>query len=126
MRFLLRNIACDLLLYFSAYQVIILNVVGGAENLPDDYDSNMKDSNDAAKENLKFYVAAEIENVPGYEESWEFTVGDDKTYGAYRNKELERGEDYIVYQRALTNDNGVSNFKVISVLLNSMNSRLNF
>ena len=80
------------------------------EDLPIDFASKMKDSNSVETGNLNFYVAAETENFPGNEMSWEFSVGDGKTYGAYRNKELKIGEDYIVYQRAMTYDNDVSNF----------------
>ena len=97
-----------LLLHFSAYQVIVLKVVDGAEKLPDDYDSKLKDSNNPNKENLNFYIAAEIPNVLVYKKSWEFTVGDDKTYEGFLNKELERGEEYVIFQRALTRHNGVS------------------
>ena len=97
-------------LFFSSHQVIVLNVVDGVEDLPIDFASKMKDSNSVETGNLNFYVAAEIENFPGNEMSWEFSVGDGKTYGAYRNKELQIGEDYIVYQRAMTYDNDVSNF----------------
>ena len=94
------------LIHFSAYQVIVLQVANGAKELPADFDSRLKNVNDAYKDN--FYVAAEIENDPVHGESWQFTVGDDKTYGGYMNKELEREEEYIVYQRAVTHDNKVS------------------
>jgi len=57
---------------------------------------------------LNFYIAAEILNDPVYEESWKFNVGDDNMYGSFVNKELEKGEDYVVFQRAVTHDNGVS------------------
>ena len=97
-------------LFFSSHQVIVLNVVNGVEDLPIDFASKIKDSNNSEIGNLNFYVAAEIKNTPGNEVSWEFSVGDGKTYGAYRNKELQIGEDYIVYQRAMTYDNDVSNF----------------
>jgi len=105
-----------LLLHFSAYQVIVLKVVDRAEKLPDDYDSKLKDSNNVNKENLNFYITAEIQNVPVYEKSWEFTVGDDKTYEGFVNKALERGEEYVIFQRAVTRDNDVSkstNFRCI-------------
>ena len=97
-----------LLLHFSAYQVIVLKVVDGAEKLPDNYDLKLKDSNNPNKENLNFYIAAKIPNVPVYKKSWEFTVGDDKMYEGFVNKALERGEEYVIFQRALTRDNGVS------------------
>lgn len=97
-----------LFIHFSAYQVIVLKIVDGAKDLPDDYDSKLKDASDTDKGNLNFYIAAEILNVPVYEESWKFTIGDDKTYRAYVNKGLERGEDYVFYQRAVTHDNDVS------------------
>ena len=101
-----------LFLYFSAYQVIVLKVTDGAEELPDDYDSKLKDN--ANKENLNFYIAAEIGNVPVHEESWKFYVGDDKKYGAYANKRLEIGADYVVYQRAVTYDQNVSEHESVT------------
>ena len=93
--------------YSSAYQVIVLRVVDGLEELPTDYKSQLNGSN---KDGLSFYVAAEIENSPLYEKSWKFTVGDGNSYGPFVNKELKRGDNYIVYQRAITNNNGVSEF----------------
>ena len=89
------------LLHFSAYQVIILKVVDEVEKLPDDYDSKLKH-----EEN--FYITAEIPNNPVFEKSWEFTVGNGNTHGGFGNKALERGEEYIIFQRAVTKDNGVS------------------
>ena len=86
--------------------MIVLRVTDGVEELPDDYDSKLKDN--ANKDNLNFYIAAEIENNPVNEKSWEFTVGDDQEYGTYVNKGLERGQKYIVYQRAVTRDKDVS------------------
>lgn len=91
----------------SSHQVIVLKVVDGLETLPIYHVSKMKDAYNAEKENLPFYVAAEVESVPEDEMTWEFTVGDGKIYGAYFNKELENGEDYIIYQRAITDDNDV-------------------
>ena len=93
--------------YSSAYQVIVLRVVDGVEELPTDYKSQLDGSN---KDGLTFYVAAEIENSPLYEKPWKFTVGDGNSYGPFVNKELKRGDNYIVYQRAITNNNGVSEF----------------
>ena len=95
-----------LLLHFSAYQVIVLKIVNGVEKLPDDFDSKLKDGNNANEEN--FYITAEIPNNPVFEKSWEFTVGNGTTHGGFVNKALERGEEYIIFQRALTKDNGVS------------------
>ena len=97
------------LLHFSAYQVIVLKVVDGAEELPDDYDSKLKGANNVSKGILNFYIAAEIPNVPVYEESWKFNVGDGNMYGDFVNKGLEAGEDFVVFQRAVTRDNDVSN-----------------
>ena len=87
------------------------------EDLPIDFASKIQDSNNSETGNLNFYVAAELKNIPGNEMSWEFSVGDGKTYGAYRNKELQIGEDYIVYQRAMTYDNDVSNFCQVTICL---------
>ena len=95
-------------MHFSAYQVIVLKVVDGAEDLPDDYDSKLKDANNTNKENLNFYIAAEIPNDPVYEESWRFTIGNDIMHEGFVNKALERGEEYVIFQRAVTRDNGVS------------------
>ena len=96
--------------YSSAYQVIVLRVVDGLEELPTDYKSQLNGSN---KDGLSFYVAAEIENSPVHEKSWNFTIGDGNSYGLFVNKELKRGDDYIVYQRAVTEDDGVSEFYII-------------
>ena len=106
-------------LLFSAYQVIVLKVVDGAEELPNDYNSKLKDWSNAIKDNLNFYIAAEIQNNPVRNESWEFNVGDDKKYGAYENKGLESGEHYVVYQRAVTLEKNVS--KPESVISNTSN-----
>ena len=97
-----------LFLNFSAYQVIVLKVVNGVEKLPDDYDSKLTDANNASEENLNFYITAEIGNDPLHKTSWEFTVGDDTPHGGFVNKALERGEEYIIFQRAMTRDNDVS------------------
>ena len=83
--------------------MIVLKVVDRAEELPDDYDSKLNN-----KYNLNFYIAAEIPNVPVYKKSWKFNVGDDNTYGGFVNKGLEEGEDYVVFQRALTYHKAVS------------------
>ncbi|KAJ7358802.1 hypothetical protein OS493_021585 [Desmophyllum pertusum] len=96
------------------YQVIVLKVADGAKELPDGYDSKLTDSNNASKEKLNFYVAAEITNVPVHEESWEFTVGDEETYRAYINKGLEGREVYIIYQRAVTHVKDVSKNKLVN------------
>ena len=48
-----------------------------------------------------------------YKESWKFTVGDNTTHGGFVNKALERGEEYVIFQRALTRDNDVSKCKSI-------------
>jgi len=97
-----------LFLHFSAYQVIVLKVVDEAENLPDDYDSKLTDANNASEENLNFYISAEIGNDPLHRKSWEFIVGDDTTHGGFVNKALKRGEEYVIFQRAMTRDNDVS------------------
>ena len=97
-----------LFLNFSAYQIIVLKVVDGAENLPDDYDSKLTDGNNVSEENLNFYITAEIGNDPLHKKSWEFTVGDDTAQGTFVNKALERGEEYVIFQRAVTRDNDVS------------------
>ena len=90
--------------FFSAYQVIVLKVADGNENLPPDFDSKLKNSEGASQYNIDFYVSAEISNDPVHETTWKFTVGDEKNYGAYKNTALQQGEDYIFFQRALTKD----------------------
>ena len=82
---------------FSTYQVIVLKDEANAENLKN-----------VSKENLNLNIAAEINNNPVREASWEFTIGDKRKYGAYVNEELERGQEYIVYQRAVTRLKNVS------------------
>ncbi|PFX13685.1 Receptor-type tyrosine-protein phosphatase F [Stylophora pistillata] len=86
----------------SAYQVIVLKVVDGVEELPGDYGSQLKAASDAKKDYFDFYIAAEIENVPVIEKPWKFTVGDSEKTANYKNEILESGENYIVYERALT------------------------
>ena len=76
----------------------------GNETLPFDYDSKLKDSEEASQSNVDFYISAELSNNPVYEAAWEFTVGDGEKYGDYKNSVLQQGEVYIVFQRALTND----------------------
>ena len=100
-------------LHFSAYQVIVLKVTDGVGELPNDYDSKLKDN--ANKDNLNFYIAAEIGNNPVHEKSWKFYVGDDQKYGAYVNKRLDRGADYVVYQRAVTYDKNVSKRELVTI-----------
>ena len=108
---------------FSAYQVIVLKVVDGAEKLPDDYDSKLKDVNNTNEENLNFYIAAQIGNNPVYKKPWKLIVGDDTTHGGFVNKALEKGEEYVIFQRALTRDNDVS--KCESVFQSISNSQGN-
>ena len=90
---------------FSSYQVIVLKVTDGVEKLPDDYAERL---NSASVEKLNFYIAAEIDNVPVHVTSWKFTVGNEQPYKEYMNKKLENGQEYVVYQRAITRDNNVS------------------
>ena len=105
-----------LVLHFSTYQVIVLKVVDGAEHLPDNYDSKLKDSDNSNKENLNFYITAEIQSVLVVQI---FTVGDDKMYKSFVNKALEKGEEYVIFQRAVTRDKDVSKltqFRVIELV----------
>ena len=90
---------------FSSYQVIVLKVVDGVENLPDDYPQRL---NSAADAKINFYIAAELKNTPVHETAWEFTVGNEKDYEGHVNKKLDRGQVYIVYQKAITHDASVS------------------
>ena len=76
----------------------------GNETLPPDFDSELKNSEGASQSNMDFYVSAEISNNPVHQTTWKFTVGDEKNYGAYKNTALQQGENYIVFQRALTDD----------------------
>lgn len=79
-------------------------MVDGNETLPPDFDSKLKNSEEASQSNMDFYISAKISNDPVQKTTWDFTIGDEKIYGAYKNTALQRGEDYIVFQRALTND----------------------
>jgi len=97
-----------LFIHFSAYQVIVLKGVDGAKELPDDYNSKLDDASSPKEDNVNFYIAAEIPNDPVYEGSWKFTIGDDTTHGGFVNKALERGEEYIIFQRAVTRVEDVS------------------
>ncbi|XP_022806636.1 tyrosine-protein phosphatase Lar-like [Stylophora pistillata] len=86
----------------SAYQVVVLKVADGVEELPGNYCLQLKAASDSKRDNLKFYIAAEIENVPVIKKPWKFIVGDGEKTANYKNEILESGENYIVYQRALT------------------------
>ncbi|XP_022810088.1 receptor-type tyrosine-protein phosphatase S-like [Stylophora pistillata] len=105
----------------SAYQVIVRKVCDCYQEPPRDFDLKLKDLKRNNDTFYPFYVAAEIKNNPVHDKSWKFTVGDGKSYGAFVNKELTRGESYIVYQRALTIHNSqilegeVSKIAMISV-----------
>ena len=108
-----------LVLHFSAYQVIVLKVVNGVEILPGNFNSKLKDWDNSNKENPNFYITAEIQNVLVVQKSWEFTVGDDKTYEGFVNKALEKGKEYVIFQRAVTRDKDVSKltqFRVIELV----------
>jgi len=85
--------------------VIVLIAVDGVEDLPVDYDNRL---NDASQTKLHFYIAAEINNMPWNKAPWKFTVGDGRDHGDYSNRELERGQVYIVHQRAITRKSNVS------------------
>ena len=97
-----------LFIHFSAYQVIVLKGVDGAKELPDDYNSKLDDASSPKEDNVNFYIAAEIPNDPVYEESRKFTIGDDTTHGGFVNKALQGGEEYVIFQRAVTRDKDVS------------------
>ena len=43
-----------------------------------------------------------------FEKSWEFTFGNGTTHGSFVNRTLEKGDEYIIFQRTVTIDNGVS------------------
>ena len=58
-----------------------------------------------------------------YKKSWKLIVGDDTTLGGFVNKALEKGEEYVIFQRALTRDNDVS--KCESVFQSISNSQGN-
>ena len=111
-----------LVLHFSAYQVIVLEVVDGVEILPGNFNSKLKDWDNSNKENSNFYITAEIQNVLVVQNSWEFTVGDDKTYEGFVNKALEKGKEYDIFQRAVTRDKDVSKLTQFFILYqNSVN-----
>ena len=87
-------------------------MAGCNKNLPPDFDSKLKNSEGASQYNIDFYVSAEISNDPVQKTTWKFTVGDEKNYGAYKNTALQQGEDYIVFQRALTNKSSLAESRV--------------
>ncbi|XP_068727469.1 receptor-type tyrosine-protein phosphatase delta-like isoform X2 [Montipora capricornis] len=97
----------------SSYQIIVLEVIDGNEDLPDDYSQKLDNSNE---EQMGFYIAAEIKNIPLLTEPWEFYVGNEETYGGYENKKFQMGHNYIVYQRAITSvENAILKGKVSKV-----------
>ena len=102
---------------FSAYQVIVLKVADGVKELPDNYDSKLKAVSDAKKENVNFYIAAEIENDPLLSKPRKFTVGDGNKFKEFVNEELEKGENYIVYERALTKAEKVCKLLISKIFL---------
>ena len=102
---------------FSAYQVIVLKVADGVKELPDNYDSKLKAVSDAKKENVNFYIATEIENEPILSKPQKFTVGDGNKFKEFVNEELEKGENYIVYERALTKAEKVCKLLISKIFL---------
>ena len=102
---------------FSAYQVIVLKVADGVEELPNNYDSKLKAASDAKKENVNFYIAAEIDNFPLINKPQKFTVGDGNRTKEFVNEELEKGENYIVYERALTKAGKVCKLLISKIFL---------
>ena len=102
---------------FSAYQVIVLKVADGVKELPDNYESKLKAASDAKKENTNFYIAAEIKNVPLLNEPQKFIVGDGEKTKEFVNEELEKGENYIVYERALTKTKKVCKLLILKIFL---------
>ena len=102
---------------FSAYQVIVLKVADGVKELPGNYDSKLKAANDAKKENVNFYIAAEIDNFPLINKPQKFTVGDGNRTKEFVNEELEKGENYIVYERALTKAGKVCKLLISKIFL---------
>ena len=102
---------------FSAYQVIVLKVADGVKELPDNYDSTLKAVSDGKIENVNFYIAAEIENDPLLSKPRKFTVGDGNKFKEFVNEELEKGENYIVYERALTKAEKVCKLLISKIFL---------
>ena len=102
---------------FSAYQVIVLKVADGVKELPDNYDSTLKAVSDGKIENVNFYIAAEIENEPLLSKPRKFTVGDGNKFKEFVNEELEKGENYIVYERALTKAEKVCKLLISKIFL---------
>ena len=77
------------------------------ERMPKDSKNNLKSFDEAAAENINFYIAFEIpaENVTV---DSRFTVGDGKKYGSYLNAKLQEGKRYIVFVRAVSEEKKVS------------------
>ena len=65
---------------------------------------------------MNFYIAAEIENVPLLSKPQKFTVGDGSKTKKFMNEELEKGENYIVYERALTKAEKVCKLLISKIL----------
>ena len=112
---LIRRAIC--FIPFSAYQVIVLKVADGVKELPGNYDSKLKAASDAKKENVNFYIAAEIDNFPLINKPQKFTVGDGNRTKEFVNEELEKGENYIVYERALTKAGKVCKLLISKIFL---------
>ncbi|XP_031549732.1 receptor-type tyrosine-protein phosphatase mu-like [Actinia tenebrosa] len=81
-----------------AYQIIVLNV---DETCYFD-DTKLKSHEKAEKEQLHYYIAAEIKPDSSRKFSRVFTLGDEKDYNGYRNVKINQEKTYHALQRALT------------------------
>ncbi|XP_048584003.1 receptor-type tyrosine-protein phosphatase T isoform X2 [Nematostella vectensis] len=80
----------------SIYEIIVHQ---SGSDLPDDFAQLLTNFTRAKSQGLQFYVTANLKEIS--EPAMNFTVGDAKMYGDYRNVPLEGGLDYNVYIRAI-------------------------
>jgi hypothetical protein len=77
------------------------------DRLPSNYEYNLHNYLMATKNKLDYYVTAQV-TADWLSSSKELIIGDNMTYDEYRNVALKKGSRYHIYERAVTNNNGVS------------------
>lgn len=81
-----------------AYQFIVAD-----GNSSIDY-TKLKSYEEAKKEELQYYISAELKTGPGKTFRSIFILGDEKEYNGYKNVKFSYGKTFNVLQRALTQD----------------------
>ncbi|XP_031554820.1 uncharacterized protein LOC116291753 isoform X2 [Actinia tenebrosa] len=84
----------------KAYQIIVVKV----DTTCSFGEMKLKSYEEAEKEELNYYMAAEIVTNPDKKFPRVFILGDEKEYNGYQNVKMKKGKPYQVLQRALTQD----------------------